>query len=518
MTLYLPGISTKRKKMSTIHRFHRYFLAGLLLVLGTGCGKDFLEEKPRSNIRLENFYANESEAFAGVVAAYDVIGKNDYYINILRLADLPTDLARNNAFDPLNEFSWDANNGTIGEFWTASYSGIGRCNVAINRISKAAFDEGARNRLIAEARFLRAWFYFTLVKFFGNVPLIDFEINTLEALDKVFTTSNVNTHEQVWNLIFADLYFAEQYLPDTPPQPGRVTKLAPKALLVKVFLQRAGLATHNKANAALWGVENVSPQEWDSAYYRAKAIIDNKAAFGVDLFADFTHNFIYSQKNGREHIFSIQKETVGFEAIGSWVNAITSPDYMQGRYQFAGELALNQLWIREGDTAKDVRYQHSLIVSYTKGRTTVKLGDSKLRYPLAGKYLIGTTAETERITHANLNIPILRYADVLLSFSEAANEMGAADRYRGINEVRNRAKLPPLAGLGQESFRQAIINERIFELCFEGHGHSDYTRHGILVERNQKAGYKVESFQHVFPIPLSDIQLYPSVLRQNTGY
>ena len=483
-----------------------------------GCHEDFLEENPRSDLALDNFYTTEEEAVAGVTAAYDILGSNDFYLAYLNMADFPTDIALHPNRSALDDFSWDAGNGDIRDLWQITYRGIGRANVIINRIPSGELPQDVKDRVTAEARFIRAFYYFTLIKFFGNVPLVDFEINTLDALNEVYFSSNVNTHEEVWNLILDDLRFAEQYLPIKAPQGGRVTQASAQGMLIKVFLQRAGLASHSPY-ASFWGVDGINAAaEWDSVYTRAQEMVANAGALGTGLFEDYQDVFDKEQKNGIEHLFSIQFENVGFEKMGSFLNNITIPDYMQGRNRYAGEVALYDLWVQEGDTANDVRFDVSLLTQFQKGDDTIQLGDPKLKFPLAGKYLVNTTPTTDRIDEADRNVNVLRYADVLLAYSEAANALDRSDRFDGINAVRERAGLAPLEGLDQEGLRQALIRERIFELCFEGHGHFDYNRHGVLTERNEQLGYTVEPFQHIYPIPITDIQLNPSVLRQNQGY
>ncbi len=494
------------------------YMSACLLTLMVGCHEEFLEENPISDLSLENFYTTEEEAVAGVTAAYETLGKNDFYVPYLIMTEFPTDIAIHPNRDPINDFSWDASNGDVRDFWRETYEGIGRANVIISRIPDGGLRPEVRNRVEAEARFIRGFYYFTLIRFYGNVPLVDFEINTLDALNEVYNNSNVDTHEEVWNLILDDLRFAEQYLPINAPQGGRVTRASAKGMLVKVFLQRAGLATYSPY-ASFWGLEGINATaEWDSTYTRAREMVENAGALGTGLIQDYKALFEKEAKNGPEHLFSIQFENIGFERMGSFMSNITIPAYMRGRNRYAGEVALYDLWVQEGDTANDVRFDVSLITQFQRDDDTIRLGDSQLKFPLVGKYLVNTTPESNISDEADHNVNVLRYADVLLAYSEAANALDQPDRFEGINAVRARAGLAPLEGLDQEGLRQAIIRERIFELCFEGHGHFDYNRHGVLTERNERLGYTVEPFQHIYPIPISDIQLNPAVLRQNQGY
>ena len=201
--------------------------------------ESFLEEEPVDRYVTNNFYSSQSDAVAAINAIYQQL-YSIYDRHMFILNELPTDDEKNGLGMP-NQFLQDleynrynSENQFVREMWQRNYSGISRANTAIEKVPEITMNTLVKNRLIAEARFLRALFYFNLVRFYGDVPLI----LKLESIDDAY--ENRASSNQVYDQIIEDLTFAENNLPNSYPAVdiGRVSKGAAKILLGKVYLTR----------------------------------------------------------------------------------------------------------------------------------------------------------------------------------------------------------------------------------------------------------------------------------------
>ncbi len=210
-------------------------MAGMLLA---SCSK-FLEEKPQSFLSPENYYKTAEDAFVALTGAYDAIGSASETFIARRLQYI-TWFASDEALSPalapqkpLDEFSYVADNDDISRTWNNMYAAINAANIVINRVAGIAMNDSLKTQYLAEARFLRALSYFYGVRLWGDLPLVTFEVASLDEVD--IARSPVS---DIYNQIIEDLVYAGERLAPTN-QNGRARKGAAKALLAKVYLTRA---------------------------------------------------------------------------------------------------------------------------------------------------------------------------------------------------------------------------------------------------------------------------------------
>ena len=471
----------------------------LLILAGALYSCTKLDEKPSSFIVKEQFFKTQADAVAGVTAIYvSLIFDNGeqpmYGREINFLADMATDdlSAGPSAINPnvraLSSITYTSTDDRLQVLWRQFYTGISRANVAIDNIPAIQADTVVKNRLVRESKFLRALFYFDLVRFWGDVPLVlhdptSTDLNTLKT--------NRSPAADVYKQIIADLKDATSLPPGyTGSNLGRATGGAAKTLLLKVYLTQ---------------------KDWPNAIATAQQIINGP--YGYGLFANYADIFNKATKNGKEHIFSAQFESNGglgntstlmgaaFAGFGSNVPADIPADSSVYK-QFSGN-----------DTRRAVTFYQSLVNPAT-GVTKV--------FPsfYFGKYVDRSVLLTS--AQSSINFPILRYADVLLMYAEALNEVQGpvADAYNSINQVRTRANTGTLVtGLSQSDFRDSLYAERRREFVQEAQRWFDLTRTGRLVQAVSKVGTKtnISTKNYLFPIPQSEINLNPA-LTQNTGY
>lgn len=483
----------------------------LLISLGLSSCEDIITEKPVDFLVPGSFPGNEQDALAATTAAYTRLNSSviSFYYGFT-----PSDIAFQGQHN-MRPVSWfldlNANDNDATVMWQENFQGVALANTVIQFVPDVEMnDEALRERLISEAKFLRAFYYFDLVRVYGGVPIIkDVVIDTDELIG-----ITRNSTEEVYGLIEQDLTESINGLPDTygGEEMGRATKWAATALLARVHLTQG---------------------EWQEANTLAQQVIAS-GMFG--LVADY--NSLWGQKaeyvpmpgkNGglvKENIFDIQfqqderndfkqswtgsrdTEIVGAtNAVGGgWENMLPTTDYLA--------------MFEDGDLRKDVSYISDLDGNVLDSPRTPGAG------PISGKYL-NADGDPPKSNNGSQNSYVVRYSDVLLMRAEAENELnGPANAYLFINEVRNRAGLPPLVGLDQSSFRQALRKERATELGFEGHRKFDLLRWGIFVEtiRNVKdlhmetPAANIQDYNVLMPVPAREIEISEGSLTQNPGY
>ena len=350
-------------------------------------------------------------------------------------------------------------------------------------------DTDLKNRLIAEAKFMRGFYYFNLVRLFGGVPLVTKETTSLN--DLAVARASV---DEVYQQVIQDFTEAEAVLPATygAGDRGRATKGAAKAFLAKVYLTR---------------------QEWPKASAKAKEVMD----MGVyDLWANYADVFAIANKNGKEAIFEVQALGGGV-GEGSFMQGYMRPNFdrVNGVSGFGDDPVTENLYrtYRADDKRRNINLR-----LYTA--TGTPAAPASVAFPCyVYKYLDPTaTANGE----GSNNFPVLRYADVVLMYAEALNEQAAAstEAYANVNRIRSRAGIPNLTpNLTQAQFRDSLLLERRLELAFEGHRWFDLSRRKKLIEalKIQNPSIKVEEYHYLYPIPQTERDSNPK-LSQNPGY
>ena len=474
----------------------------------------FLEEDPVDRYVVGNFYSGPTDAESAVSAIYQEL-YNLYQREICLMNELPADDEKNGLGMP-NQFLQDleylrhtSENQFVRETWQNNYAGISRANTAINNIPDITMDETKKNRLIGEAKFLRALYYFNLVRFYGDVPLL---LN-LERIEDAYGARTPT--EEVYQQIIDDLTFAENNLPVSYPSSdiGRATKGAAKILLGKVYLTK---------------------HEYQNCVSKLSEVVEYELDYGYGLHDHFGDNWEKDTENGKEMVISI--EYMDPPGRGNGQMAMDGP-----KYSISGGFApLGLSNCNEADIPTMDLYTQFLDADERKDETFrtnfISLKDGSIHIcsiPVFVKYW----EENESVTtNSDCNIHIIRYADALLMYAEALNEVGQTDKaLDNLNRVRERAFNSPdynYSGLSQAEFRTAVWKERRLEFAMEGHRWFDLVRTGRFIQRmkdhsaleaqlaesiKSDIANNIKDYMILMPIPQREIDLNPALI-QNPGY
>ena len=471
----------------------------LLLIIFTvlfAASCNVFDVAPESSFTPDGFYRNADDAKSAVSSVYDLMNSQNLYDQAMWiLMDQSTDDAEwgggrstaNQAKNDVDKYTFTPATTTFYAVWSTCYQGINRANAAIGRIPAIAMDEALRERFVAEAKFMRGFYYFTLVRLFGGAPLVLKETVSLNNLQVARSTA-----DEVYQQIMQDFTDAEAILPLTysAGDKGRATKGAAKAFLAKVYLTRG---------------------EWANASAKADEVMTLGA--GYDLWTNFSDVFLIANENGKESIFEIQALGGGF-AEGSYMQGYMRPpfDRVNGVAGFGDDPVTKNLY--DAYASNDLRRDVTLKL-YTP--TGTPAAPASIAFPCyVGKYKDpSATANGE----GSNNYPLIRYSDILLMYAEALNEQTAndPDAYDAINKVRNRAGLADLtADLTRDQFRDSVLLERRLELAFEGHRWYDLVRTNRLIQalNDQNPAIPVQSRHYLFPIPQTERDANP-LLGQN---
>lgn len=468
----------------------------ILLFTGLTSCSDILNENPQSSITSENFFNTQEDAVLAVNSIYEGLYlQNNHSRPQLFLTIRATD---DSELQDLNDYQFDSNyGGYLQENWRAHYILINRANLALTEIPEIDFNEDVKNRLLGEARFLRALAYFRLVRFFGDVPLITEPTSSLDNINVPRTSSDV-----VYTQIIDDLVFAENNLMSAnTTESGRATITAAKALLAKVYLTR---------------------ENWELA---AEYSNDIMIAGENRLMDEFPDVFRPENEDNEEIIFAIQYQSGSGRP--SYQLRYYLPRDLPGSPQVARGLGryLPSVELYESYKEGDLRKDWTFFTEYTYQGETVTFP------PHWHKFMdyegLNNTADNET------DFPLLRYADVLLTYAEALNEQNGptAEAYEALNMVIRRAygrsiqgnSDVDLSGLTKQEFRQEILNQRRWEFAGEYHRWYDLQRTGQLISvmtewlENQGFLLPVPEYKTVYPIPQREMDLNPELV-QNPGY
>lgn len=481
--------------MKNILNFKIYII--ILVILPLQSCNDLLEEDPPSNISLANFYQSEQDALVGLYGAY-----TNLYGLVSQAPNYGEMIADDMAISPIvpDAFEWDEftyNSEVTNGLWSLCYAGINQANEVILYTEGIDFEAGRKADLIAEARALRAIYYFHLARAMGGVPLYD---SPTVGFDKIYEPRS--TEEAAFDFIIQDLKHAANEMEPYSPS-GRINSDIANSLLARIYLYRG---------------------DFQNAFSHAETVINSGRYKLLDDFADL---FKAENDNSPEHIYQIQYLSgennnplpgrYGPRAGGPYGKSFWAGTTVPGSYAPSAEfIAQNPESYRRSVTITD-HYEHIDGVSGTITMQTVYGGI----FP----YYINKFDDREGELQSGVNYTVIRYADILLIAAEALNEIEPSNskKYEWVNRVRERARngvesdLPDLNGLTQDQFRTAVLEERRFELAFENQRAWDLKRRNLFLEKMRGQGKNVEDFMILFPIPDIQTQLNPN-LKQNPGW
>ncbi|HLI94252.1 MAG TPA: RagB/SusD family nutrient uptake outer membrane protein, partial [Puia sp.] len=411
----------------------------------------------------------------------------------------------------IDNFSFSTTNSHLSNEWANFYKGISDCNLVLANVPGINMDTAMRSRILGEAKFLRAWYYFMLVNIYGDVPVVVTPLTPAQM--QIAQSPEKLIYETV---IEPDLMAALAALPAsyTGADVGRATSGAAASLLAKVYLYQ---------------------EKWDSSLTYSNLVI-NSGQYG--LMNVYSHDFDALHKNNRESIFEVQMLGGQNPNVGDALNQWFAPQVVGGYYCDAP----NENFVAEFEETSQGVYDPRL--DYTVGRDSMLWNNGQV-------YLSSWSPQTGYLTRkyqqplsqapiigqGSCDYVAIRYADVLLFNAEALNELGQTSQaVIPLNEVRKRAResylydstlngygsvppglLPDVAAVSQSQVRTAIIHERRVELGFEFHRYFDLMRYGAnpalgpsyiepLINRDGVTAFSYTK-DKTFPIPQSERDL-----------
>lgn len=479
----------------------------IALFMFYSCHNSFLEEKVYSNITPLNFYKTEQDAYAALSSVYNAMYQsNSFKRQIILAGEYPGEATwPNNSGEAwrteMDQFTWTTSSTGFYQIWSQLYVLINRANTLLTYVENIEFTTpGLKEQIVAETRFLRGLSYLYLIRFFDNIPL-----KTEENMSEI-EVSNEGTSDAVWALIFSDFEYAKSNLrtKNTGSDVGRATAGAAQTMLTKAYISYAGKP---------W----LKNEYWSKAAQEAKSVIDNPA-YGYGLEEDYERVFLLENEHGSEYIFSVEYES-NMGAGWDWptFTGIRSGDQIKldGWSSIAVEVDFfNSM------SESDNRREKTFVLSY-QGINNPDITwtyPGNISIPHYNKYIDRTDVGNGTADYA-LNFYITRFSDLLLMHSEAENEAnGPSDNaVYGINRVRARAGLDLLvpSDFTKETLRETIFQERLWELCGEGHVWFDMKRMDLMKKRITK--FAVEDKHYVFPIPQNELDVNPNLV-QNALY
>src|SRR2546425_1424513 len=484
------------------------------LVLVTSC-ESFLDPSPSDVLTPENFYRTSSDAVAATNGVYEST-KWSYWLGFWYISDIATDdIMAGPRFGAdghrMSDYVFNSTEWPMGDMWGSAYWIINRANIVLDRVPGITMDPTLRDRLLNETRFLRANAYFNLVRSFGDVPLLEHEVKSLDGL----RVSRAPAAD-VYALILSDLQQAAAGLPAsyTGSDIGRVTSGAARAMLAKVYLTRQDWANAAQTAGQLIasGRYTLLPN-WRDCFKISTEIINSESIFEIN------YDGLLDPGAGSVHtLFSLPADFPGGDAYG----LMTVAPSLAGLFAASDTRGL-------GGTFITSPYVDAL------GRTATWADPPATLGPAFIKYLDQTDFQnmhTRAWQKQSNNWIVLRYADVLLMYAEAVNEGGAPvaamTAEQALNAVRTRAGIGAVLGLSTAAFRDSVWLERRREFVFEGQRWFDLSRWGTLNAAIQAKTAELgvispgETGPHgapsnLLPLPLGELSRNPN-LTQNPGW
>ena len=480
-------------------------ILGLMILLTTGCGDDFLDRSDPGVLTWDKLYNSKEDFDAALAGCYQSImgpaTDNVWFGDIAGDNVYVTRYQPSGTMRDIDQLVVAAQDGSLSSYWSGNYTTIERVNMLLDRLEGSAVEDNDKRVFEAEAKFLRAYSYFNLVRIFGGVPLYD----KLADIGTIYSTPR-STADEVLNLVINDLNEAKNIdsyrsSEDMATAGGKASTVAAKTLLGKVYLWKKDFTN---AETTLADVVATSGKQLEdlSVLYDPDSPFNNEIIFSIN----------YDRVNGFNSPFV--GTTIPYNSpVGSvYPNILekTGSGYLMVEQYIAGKF--------------DLQDKRAALID-TLTFENLGLVDTNV---FSRKYVDTLTTFNG---WSGSNTIILRYADVLLMYAEALNENGkTAQAYPYINEVRNRAGLDDLPeGFSKEQMFEALADERQKEFLMEGDRWFDLIFRGFDFLKQEMEEYIPNAYLEqsriitvkdncmLFPIPESQIQVKP-ILEQNPGY
>lgn len=499
-------------KLSIIKRFSMNFkvVAIFIIIVGAGCSDEFLERSPKGQLTFDTYFETADHAIWATNAVYGSfrnwgmvafpwIGLTDIISDDADKGSAPNDAAY---ILELDEFTFDATNGTFHEAWSAHYHTIFRANLAIINIPNIDMDPALRDRLVAESRFLRGYAYLRLVQWFGGVPIVDTILT-----DEEYYNQPRASKEEVYAFIENDFLAAIDVLPEKSEYAssdlGRATKGAARGMLAKLYMVM---------------------HDFNAASEQAELIINSGEYHLLTRYAD---NFLPVGEHGGESIFEISAVATPAPVAGPGSSPFNMIQGVRGVPNLGWGFNRPSDDLVASYETGDPRRQATIIYVgevLPDGSTIVEDNPEVLNERYNQKAWVPAHAGLQ--DNGPGNIRILRYADILLLAAEAFNEIGMPGKaLEYLNQVRARARgtnnfiLPDITEMDQALLREIIYHERRVELAMEQNRWFDLARWGRIDDEMDPLYPSFDPAKHtLLPLPQAEIDLTAGILVQNPGY
>lgn len=485
-------------------------LLGVFMV--NSCSEKDLELTNPNQLSPETFFANEAQVQSAVNAAYANLQTVALYGRLIwyMMDNMSHEQSGNGQQEAdkvtFADFSFDSSNAQIAEYWDSCYRGVNKANFVIgnediiNEIPDSEVSSATKRKFLGEARFLRAQYYWLLVRRFGNIPLRTGDFSQPEG-------KPISPKADVISLIIEDLTYASaNLLSKGEEENGRANKGAAQAFLGKVLL-------------------------YEERYSDALASFNSMSGYSLE--ADYFDNFKEETEHGIESVFEVQYD-LSLGTGAKWDGPVVGQGQNHATFRGQDYGVLNWFNVYPSDDLvasfepDDNRFEGSFYVpgdTYNNGANTFVETDFAENggntRSVAWKKYQNYYKQVDEVQESGINAKVIRYADVLLMMAECENELGnQSAAINLINRVRDRAGLDGLGtGLSQQQVFDAIVQERKVELAGEQVRFDDMIRWGIVATELTDTNF--QSGKHeLWPIPDREIVSNPNVTTedQNPGY
>ncbi|SDK96953.1 Starch-binding associating with outer membrane [Catalinimonas alkaloidigena] len=496
--------------MTILKNFFSTGIKVAAFVVLAGCS-DFLEKPLQGELTQENFPVSQQDALLATNAIYNVQRQSGFNQGLFPILDIMSDdgLKGSNPDDgassalPYDNFTYLPTEGNLSRWWNTLYEGVKRANVVVELVPGIAMDAGLRDRYVGEARFLRALFYFDLVRAWGGVPLV-----TTTAPE---TNLRRASADEVYALIEQDLLAAINALPEksdySDADLGRATKGAAKALLAKMYLFRNDFANAEKYALEVInsGQYSLEPNFEDANGVNGEHGVESVYEIGAMPFATENGGNQYGNVQG---VRGTPNRGWGFNrpSLDLQNSFETGDPRLDATVIYLGEVLDGVTIQGDGGTPDETYDANGNLVQ-------IECYNQKVWTP-------GTNTQTQ----FGYNRRVIRYADVLLMAAEALNKNNkSAEALTYLNQVRARARggnsgiLPDITETDPATLDDLIFTERRHELAMESHRFFDLVRTGRAATVLGPLGY-VEGKHNLLAIPQTEIDLSQGTIEQNPNW
>lgn len=495
-------------------------LAALSVLALASCD---LSEYPYGFYSDKNFYKTPEDAESALMYAYNALTNLEYSRGIFYIGEAASETvalksgedANNPGAQALDEWktSDNANNQTLEVYYKYCYIAINRANAVIKNMQNSKLDSNLVKRILGEAHFLRAYSHFNLVKVFGLVPMQKVMVETIEHT----TPSKAKDMDEIYEFMINDFKIAAENLEYTQ-KTGRANKAAAEGMIAKLYLTAA---SSKESGVQYYTDMAMSADEmYAEAASWAKKVLDasisGESPFG--LAPTLSEIYDVNKPDGCEHLFIMSMDRTGQnEGNYSKIGMLFMPYNNGGNFyvKSGGQLIGSHYGFEVFPTNNDF---YNSYADNDKRKTELMGTDmynedgsvmGTSAYPYTTKYIDPEQIKQNTGDKSSVKPYLLRFTDVALIYAEAVG----SDEGGWVKKIRNRAGLGELAGLSKDEFRNAVVQERAWELAFEGNRLYDLRRKAIVTQKdpNAQASGISEADAAFYPIPQREVDLNPNL-------